>query len=73
MLIHFAITLSALLGVVAAPSRTTPANIDLATRQATRYTIHWPSQPGLFFEFDEIFTTPIYTPTPIKNGLKPYV
>lgn len=54
------------LGATAAPSPT-------VKRQQTRYTIKWAGAPSLFFEFDEIFTTPIYTPTPIKNGIEPYV
>lgn len=69
MLVSAALTLLALAS--AAPSRTTA--MDLETRQQARYTIRWKSAPSLFFEFDQIFTTPIYTPTPIKNGIQPYV
>ncbi|CAK9784720.1 unnamed protein product [Cutaneotrichosporon oleaginosum] len=47
----------------AAPSPTVPP----------RSTIKWAGAPGLFFEFEQIFTSPIYTPTPIQNGIKPYV
>ncbi|KLT39264.1 hypothetical protein CC85DRAFT_200372 [Cutaneotrichosporon oleaginosum] len=46
----------------AAPSPTVPP----------RSTIKWAGAPGLFFEFEQIFTSPIYTPTPIQNGIKPY-
>lgn len=72
MLLFIALTLLTLMGVISAPTRTTPGD-DLAARQQARYTIKWVSQPSLFFEFDQIFTTPIYTPTRIKNGIKPYM
>ncbi|BEJ17516.1 hypothetical protein CspHIS471_0609170 [Cutaneotrichosporon sp. HIS471] len=63
---HNLFALALAVGASAAPSPT-------IKRQQTRSTIKWAGAPSLFFEFDQIFTTPIYTPTPIQNGIEPYV
>ncbi len=66
MLAALALLLALALGAAAAPTPTTK-------HQQGRHTIKWAGDTSRFFEFDQIFTTPIYTPTPIQNGIQPYV